>query len=332
MLEKPSLADERILSALRGEFGLEASELTFLPLGADVNTAVYRVRATGGEVFFLKLRKAGFREIQAALPRFLHERGIGAVIPPLPARSGQAWAGLDEYRLILAPYIEGQNGYEAHLSPTQWRAFGAALRTVHAVRLPAELADRLPREDWSPAGREQALDFLAQARERDFADPAARKTAALLRERQAVIRRLVSLGEELAARLRARSLEPILCHGDLHAGNLHLTPAGELYLVDWDDAVLAPRERDLALIGGCPAWSASADAAAFYQGYGGPAPDREALAYFRCEREVQDIAAFCRELLLSEASGADREQSYQYLAGQFLPGGEVELALGTIAC
>lgn len=332
MLEPPALDESLLLACLRGEYGLEASELTFLPLGADVNTAVYRARAAEGEVFFLKLRKAGFREIQAALPRFLYEQGIGAVIPPLLARTGRAWARLDEYRLIFSPYIEGQDGYEARLSPDQWRAFGATLRAVHAARLPAELAGQLPREAWSPAGREQVLEFLALARDRVYPDPPARKTAALLRERQAEIRRLVGLGEELAARLETRSLEPVLCHGDLHAGNLHMPPGGDLFLVDWDDAILAPRERDLALIGGCPAWSASADAAAFYQGYGGPAPDREALAYFRCEREVQDIAAFCRELLLSEASGADREQSYQYLAGQFLPGGEVELALGTIAC
>ena len=42
MLEKPDLEDQLILSRLEDGYGLQASRLTFLPLGADVNIAVYR--------------------------------------------------------------------------------------------------------------------------------------------------------------------------------------------------------------------------------------------------------------------------------------------------
>jgi spectinomycin phosphotransferase len=44
MLEKPDLQDEKIGACLQDEYGLLAVQVAFLPLGADMNTAVYRCR------------------------------------------------------------------------------------------------------------------------------------------------------------------------------------------------------------------------------------------------------------------------------------------------
>ena len=62
MLEKPDIPEAIIISRLQEEYDLHVSTLTFLPLGADMGTAVYRVVAVDGAVYFLKLRK-GFDEI-----------------------------------------------------------------------------------------------------------------------------------------------------------------------------------------------------------------------------------------------------------------------------
>lgn len=73
--------------------------------------------------------------------------------------------------------------------------------------------------------------------------------------------------------------------------------------------------------------------ALFYRGYGlekEPVDvNRTALAFYRYERILEDIAAFCQELLLTTAGGEDREQSYHYFTGQFLPGSEVDVAFMT---
>jgi spectinomycin phosphotransferase len=55
--------------------------------------------------------------------------------------------------------------------------------------------------------------------------------------------------------------------------------------------------------------------------------DQAALAYYRYERVIQDIAAFGEQILLTEAGGEDREQGYQYFTSNFLPGHEIDLAL-----
>jgi spectinomycin phosphotransferase len=128
----------------------------------------------------------------------------------------------------------------------------------------------------------------------------------------------------------------VLCHSDMHAGNLLIPPgtAGgdpSLFIVDWDNPTFAPKERDLAMIGGSSVWQTAQEEALFYQGYQSDGSqveiDGPALSYYRYERIIQDIAAFCQALLLTSAGGEDREQSYTYFTGAFLPGHEIDLAL-----
>ena len=45
MLEKPDLQDEHIIACVQDAYGLCVAHVAFLPLGADRNTAVYRVVA-----------------------------------------------------------------------------------------------------------------------------------------------------------------------------------------------------------------------------------------------------------------------------------------------
>ncbi len=48
MLIKPDLKHEEIIACLRNAYGLDIATVSFLPLGADFNTAVYRATATDG--------------------------------------------------------------------------------------------------------------------------------------------------------------------------------------------------------------------------------------------------------------------------------------------
>jgi spectinomycin phosphotransferase len=165
--------------------------------------------------------------------------------------------------------------------------------------------------------------------QRTFDEPVAAKFAALMSARRDQIDQLVRRAEELALRVQARPLELVLCHSDVHAGNLLTGADGKLYIVDWDNPILAPKERDLMFIGGgvSASLSSARGQALFYQAYGPSEVDRVALAYYRYERIVVDIAEFCKQLLLSEAGGEDREQAYRWFNGNFLPGDTIEMAL-----
>jgi hypothetical protein len=54
--------------------------------------------------------------------------------------------------------------------------------------------------------------------------------------------------------------------------------------------------------------------------------DRATVAYYRHERVIKDIAAFCEEQLAGESHAEDRARSLRFLASNFAPGGAIEMA------
>jgi spectinomycin phosphotransferase len=83
MLQKPDLQDELIVACLQDGYGLRVTQLRFLPLGADLDTAVYRASIDDDGAYFLKLRRGPFDEMTVAIPALLGNQGIREVIVPL---------------------------------------------------------------------------------------------------------------------------------------------------------------------------------------------------------------------------------------------------------
>lgn len=331
MLEKPDIQDERIISRLQDEYWLRASKLTFLPLGVDANAAVYQLVTQDGEVYFLKLRKGSFDEMTVAVPQFLESQGIPHILAPLPTQKRKMWGVVEGYRMILYPFIEGKDGYEVTLSESQWIELGAAIQAVHTAQVPPDLKHLIRQESYSPQYREAVRKFQVQIENTTFEDPVSAKLTAFMRDKRSEISRIVERGDRLGRVLRDRSLEFVLCHSDLHAGNLLINGDKEFYIVDWDSPILAPKECDLMFAGAgmSSSWPGDREAQLFYQGYGPAQVDPMSLAYYRYERIIQDVAEFCKEIFLSGKGDEDRRQAYYYLTSQFLPGHLVEIAFAS---
>jgi spectinomycin phosphotransferase len=331
MLVKPDLPDEQLIACLQRDYGLRIVQVEFLPLGADQNTAVYRVVADDARPYFLKLRSGDFDEITVEIPRLLSDQGIIQVIAPIATRAGQLWTRMDAFAVMLAPFIEGQNGFEIEVTDHQRVELGAALKRLHTLALPPVLSQRLPREEYSPYWRDMVRGFQARAEDTAFAEPVAAQLTALLRAKRMVIDRLILRAEQLASVLQPQALECVVCHADIHGGNILIDATAALYIVDWDTLILAPKERDLMFVGAGidDVWPSAREQALFYQGYGPTKIDPIALAYYRYERIVEDIAAYCQQLLLTDQGGPDREEGLRQLSGQFEPGAVIDIAFAT---
>lgn len=327
MLTKPDISDELIISRLQEEYNLRVSTLTFLPLGADMGTAVYRVVADDGTAFFLKLRK-GFDPISVTVPLFLKSQGIKEIIAPFETKSNQGWADFGEYRMILYPYVEGKNGFEMELSDLHKRIFGAALKAIHSVQLPTELKKQIPQETFSPKWREQVKEFQRQVENETFSDPNAAKLANFIKSKRNEIDRLIKRTENLALELQSQSYESVLCHTDVHGANILITDNDDFYIVDWDAPLLAPKERDLMFIGGGidNIWKSKRDVSIIYEGYGKAEIDFPMMTFYRYERVIEDLAAYAEQLLLTNEGGADREQAYRWFTSNFEAGQTIEIA------
>lgn len=329
MLTPPDFSTDAISAGLREHYGLRIREVTFLPIGADVNAAVYRIVAEDGTPYFLKLKRGDSDDAAIAVPAFLHARGIEEVMAPLPTSAHRLWASGQGFVWILYPFFAGRDGYEAALSATQWIAFGRSLRAVHATVLPPALSQRVPREDYSPRWRDIVIEFDRRAGMRSEDDPIAASLAAFWITRRDEIRTLVARAEQLAQALRRRRPGAfVLCHADLHPGNVLVGAHDALAIVDWDNPIFAPKEHDLMCLGGGvgQTWSDARDEALFYQGYGPTELDLIALAYYRYERIIADLAAYGAQLFEVQGSVADREVGLRMVMGNFLPNQVVAVA------
>ena len=330
MLEKPDLPDQLIISRLQEEFNLRVAELTFLPLGADLGTAVYRVVTDEETAYFLKLRK-GFEEITVTVPLLLKSLGIQQIISPFETKSIQGWADFGEYEMILYPFIQGKDGFERELSDHHRRTLGTALKAIHTAQIPPELERLIPKERFDPRWRESLKSFQGRVEYETFDDLTAAKLADFMKSKRNEIDHLIERTEELASKLRSHRFEFALCHTDIHGGNILISDNGELYIVDWDNPLLAPKERDLMFIGGGidEIWKSQQEEAMFYEGYGKTEINLSALAYYRYERIIEDLAVIAEQLLSSDEGGTDRERSFGWFISNFEPRSTIEIAENT---
>jgi len=218
------------------------------------------------------------------------------VISPLATGTGRSWASLDAFKLIFTAFFEGRNGYKADLSDHQWHEFGTTLKG-HPLCRSASGTDQT-----HPAG--SLLSPVAQDRKGSpggvdgyaHDDTISAKLTAFFNSRRDEILDLVKRAERLSQSLQARSQEFIVCHSDIHAGNVLIGANHAFFIVDWDNPVLARKERDLMFVGGDlmdPGHTPREEGSLCYQAYGETQVDSVALTYYPCERIVQDVAEFC---------------------------------------
>ena len=329
MLEPPPIPESAITECLRASYGLAVIEIAFLPIGYDASAWVYRVTADGGQSYFLKLRRGTVHAASVTVARFLKERGIGQVVAPIPTRAGQLSARLKDYTLLLYPWIEGRTGAQADgdLSDDRWIEYGALVRRIHETRLPSDLSEAIPSEDFVlKHGWSETIRRFVSVMRQEHDNPYEHRFARLWRQHDAEIMRVVEQAERLGSLLGHRQRDFVLCHGDIHTSNLLVTPDGRLFVVDWDQPILAPRERDLMFVVGGDVTPTNCETL-FFTGYGATDVDALALAYYHFEWCVQEFVDFGeRVFLLADVGDETKADSVRGFAALFEPGDVVEAA------
>jgi len=330
MLERPDLPDATILARVRASYGISVTGIDFLPLGNDSSAWAYRVWTADGKTFFLKAKKGGVEEPSVLVPRYLRDNGIEQVVAPLPTNDGGLWTDVDTFTLILYPFIEGQIGMDVGLSASQWTALGSLLKQIHSSPVPAALSRQLRRETFTPKWSPVVKELQRQVTADEYQNPLQRELAAFWKARDEEIRKILDRTVELGRMLQLTSPELVLCHADAHAANVLIDAEGQLFIVDWDETILAPKERDLMFVVGGVVGGAVVGATAeelFFRGYGATAIDPVTLAYYRYEWVVQEIGDFGeRVFMMPELGQETKRDAVCGFRDLFQPGDVVQAA------
>lgn len=324
MLVKPQVSDELIIDALRSHFDLRVADLEFLPIGNDASAWAYRVSCHDSD-FFLKLRRGSPRLAGLLASARLYQSGIENVVAPMTTVSGALHARQSEYALVLFPWICGESAWGVELTSSQYRQWGRTMRAIHNTEITPELLQTLPKENFDAKWLNR-LVAVESAMARDAVrDSVARRMKAVWQEQYAQIALIKQRYLELTRSFASRSAAAVLCHADIHGANILLDGRGDIFIVDWDETIIAPKERDLMFFiddGGSQSAIAS-----FLDGYGECALDEIGLAYYRYDWVMQE---FCdngeRVFLDSRLSAVDREFALAEFCRLFAPGDVVARA------
>jgi spectinomycin phosphotransferase len=283
MREPPSIGEERLRTCLQDQYDLIPVVLEFLPLGHDYNAGVYHVVSMQDRTYLLKATSRVLYEPGCLVPAYLRNQGIMSIVAPVPTSSGALWARLEEWTVILYPWSSGECSLTG-MTNTQWKEVGSIFHRIHQIRLPAFGFESLRKEHFDPSEYTQWIEtFETQhLQEECSAGTSQRALCSSWKAHQPTIHTAVMTLEKLAVMLQSRTLPFVICHADLHARNLIRAPSGQVFVIDWDEVILAPKERDFIFI-------RKPHAEAFFQGYANAEIDWSLLTYYLWERVVQDL-------------------------------------------
>lgn len=323
---------ESIIHCLNIHYGISATALTLLPLGADINASVYKAETKNNQSYFVKLKRGRRYDMSVATLALLQASGIQEIIPPIKTTHSEQTQSLNDSTLTVYPFVNGQNGFSHILTDNQWITLGKVLRQLHEIDIPPSIKNLIRKEAYSDKWRKAVRLLYAYVDSDLSGDEVALRLQAYMKEQRAVILHLVDRAEALSQKIQEQSPEFVLCHSDIHGGNVLIDENGSIFIVDWDDPIIAPKERDLMFIGGGVAnvWNKPYEEEIFYKGYEKTEINKTILAYYRHERIVEDIAEYGQALLLTEDGGEeDRLEMYKHFKDMFEPNGVVDIALKT---
>lgn len=204
----------------------------------------------------------------------------GHLCYPIPTNNGALYAENEQMACALFNLIPGKTiGWENPFTAEEAEGLAELLTALHAI--PTEPFERLcPRETFTLAFAEQFTVFLEIETEQlppQFAALAVEYRMRILERMRETIR--------LGAQLQTEDLPFVLCHTDAHGGNLMKNDAGWLWLIDWENLMLAPKEADL--FGYCED--------AYFDSFtrrAKMAVDSRALTYYTKRRDLEDLWGF----------------------------------------
>ncbi len=315
MHEKPNISEQHLQTCLQDQYDLQPMAFDFLPLGLDTMSAKYRITDAQGTSYFLKA-KSGLYAPAFLVPRYLHDQGIPAVVAPISTNNHTLWTLVDDWIVILYPFIEGDTSWLG-MNDEHWKEVGTVFKHIHQAALPPSGFASIHTESFDPTSYTRWIHTfeIQHLHEHSTKNALELSLRAMWLTHQPKVHTIATSLEMLATRIQRRALPQVICHADLHPGNILRDHTKQVFVIDWNDVMLAPKERDFIFVQEQSSAKLSTSAPSpFFQGYGYAEIDQTVLTYYRHERVIQDLIECAQQVFfrddLSIESKADAIQLF----------------------
>jgi aminoglycoside phosphotransferase (APT) family kinase protein len=247
--------DELIRSLLLEQWHLEVTNIHFIPIGDSAYS--YRVEVQPNTSYYLKIvdQRISTGQRTAIHMRFslplqylvaqLHLTGMSAPLPQ-PTIAGALYTIHTPFLFALYTFIHGETLANAYpMSPELVQQIGQTLATLHTLQIPNVLQQQSSQDHLTaPFNADLFADLTALETISAHDAPFLQRLREVIWPQREQIRAFLSHCQEYARKAQQTPVASVVCHGDAWGGNMILSPSGQLTLLDWESAVIAPPERD----------------------------------------------------------------------------------------
>lgn len=250
---KYPIDDHLLMANLDQEYGIRLKTVEFIPMGDSAYS--YRLNGVNGERYYLKIfdhrndkQRRGIAKLNGYLPlicNLYRQKLMRNISYPIRTRQGDFYTSFSGITAVLFNFIDGDTLAEAYPFPKEILVeIAKTAADIHRITpgiesalLPAETFDISFEFDLDPCisalESTAAFDNVSRQALREHVVPMKKRILFLL-----------DLVRELRGQAVSAAKDQVLCHGDLWGGNL-IRHGGELHVIDWESAIVAPPEFDL---------------------------------------------------------------------------------------
>jgi aminoglycoside phosphotransferase (APT) family kinase protein len=307
---------EQLAHHINAEYGLNISDLTFMPRGEDSYT--YSGYQPNGARYFIRAqpswRARDLEQAYAVTYKLNTTHGLSHVVAPYPTCRGSFSVNHAGYTIALFPFIEGATLYSQGASDADLTQAAGLLAAVHRC---GNIQSALPlhREKFDNPFKAPILRALQVAADSPSHTSDYRRQAVdlLLAERADILASLERM-ELTKPRLQKLAVSQALTHGDPNLDNFLKDREGNLHLTDWGEVAIGPPERDLSAFTGDRF-------EIFLRSYAGAEAlelHREIFDFYFYRWSMQEIADYATRLLLQNLPPVEEEHAWTELQ-DYLP-------------
>jgi len=244
MLTESNIDKSLLKDVIKEKFGIGIIDFTLFPKWEAARG--YMIESSNHKSFFLKIYWDD--KIPDSAFRFAHDlftrAGIVNIAHPIATIHGQMRIQVRDFQIALFDWIRGKTAQEHKLTDTQLERLGELLGKIHQSK--TIVGEYSVRENFAIPFKDRLVAILSHMSEMtgDSTKYKTKLEVFLGPHRQEFIRELETL-EKLQRKVRAMKLEFVNCHGEPSPGNILCSGTGEIHLLDWDDPIFAPKEKDL---------------------------------------------------------------------------------------
>lgn len=314
MIAEPNIDKLHLKQVLENEFGFSVESIEFDPRGeASLSYLIH----SGGKIFFLKVYDTS--SIDERIFRFISELyeicGIKNVVHPIKTKADKLSIIFGRNVLVLFEYVSGKTWAEKQLSEEQFKKLGKIIAQIHLSK--NKIGAYPVKEDFRNPFTNNFKNIYSAMKKLDNPNIYQRELINIYKKYKD---KFISELEELEAtgnKLKKSNIEFVNCHGEPSPGNVMVSESGEIYLIDWDSPLFAPKEKDLLFFDKFNS---------VFEGYGEISKDAEintdARKYYTHLWNVGEIVDWAERVLFKGSSDEENKHNLDKLE-EFLDYSEI---------